>query len=76
MEKKRFKVVTFRGFYNADILGDAVDMGRTLIDNIIIDKWDSSFHWARVIDNHIGISFIMYKSKEGEFCYTPWLALR
>lgn len=76
MEKKRFRVVTFRGYYDTDKLGDAVEMGRTMVCDIIKDKWDSSFHWARVIDNNIGISFIMYKRKNGEFRYTPWLALR
>ena len=76
MEKKRYRVVTFRGYYDTDIIGDAVEMGRTMVNDIINDKWDSSFHWARVIDNNIGISFIMYKRKNGEFRYTPWLALR
>ena len=76
MEKKRFRVQTFRGYYDADVLGDAVEMGRDMVLGIIKDKWDDSFHWARVIDNNIGISFIMYKRKNGEFRYTPWLALR
>lgn len=76
MEKKRFKVVTFRGCYETDILEYAVEMGRTMVCGIISDNWDYRFHWARVIDTYKGISFIMYKRKNSEFRYTPWLELR
>lgn len=76
MEKKRFKVVTFRGYYDTDVLDDAIEMGKEMIKGIMHDKWENAFHWARVIDENIGISFLMYMRKGDEIQYTPWLALR
>ena len=76
MEKKRFQVVTFRGYHETDVLGDAVEMGRHMIDEIARDKWCLQFQWARVVDRNIGITFLIYRRVAGEFRYTPWLALR
>ena len=76
MEKKRYRVVTFRGYYDTDDIGDAIEKSEYLISEIADDNWDCSFQWARIIDNQIGVSLLVYRDLNRKCHFTNGLALR
>lgn len=76
MEKKRFQVVTFRGYDSFDDLYSATKSVRGFIEDIEKDGWCSAFWWARIIDNQVGVSRLVFKMLGGRFRVSQWLALR
>lgn len=76
MGKKRYTIITFRGYEECDDLGVAMEKGRDMIKEIVKDGWDHSLQWARVLDNWKAISTLMYRRLDDRFHYTNWLALK
>lgn len=76
MEKKRYTVLTFRGYDNFDNLYSAFKSVRGLINDIDNDGWCSAYWWARIIDNHVGVSRLVYKMLNGRFRVTGWIDLK
>lgn len=75
MNQKRYTIVTFRGYYESDYFDTAVEMAKHIIKDIKADSWDEVFWWARVRDNHKGLSRLIWL--RGNYCWqsTQWLAL-
>lgn len=75
MEKKRYTVITFRGYDTFDDLYSAIKSVRGLINDIGNDGWCSAYWWVRVFDSHTGECRIIYKTQSGRFYITQWITL-
>lgn len=75
MNKKRFTIVTFRGYDESEYYDTAIEKAKMMVKGIKFDKWCEEYWWARVLDNYKGRSRLIWLRGNYQWSLTQWLAL-